>query len=86
MEFLEQAKLHQSKRFILYHHSCTSYFKSFKVFKDMNAKTDTNKTNMKFRFIAINGLELADPKFLFVDLYRFVMKGLTGARRKMSYR
>ena len=52
----------------------------------MNAKTDTNKTNMKFRFITINGLELADPKFLFVDLYRFVMKGLTGARRKMSYR
>ena len=62
------------------------HFKSFKVFKDMNARNETNKSNIKFRFITINGLELADPKFLFVDLYHFVMKGLTGARKKISYR
>nr|CAD2174196.1 unnamed protein product [Meloidogyne enterolobii] len=39
-----------------------------------------------FSFKNINGLELSDPKELFVQLYRVVMSGITGARKKITPR
>lgn len=44
------------------------------------------KKTQKFSFKNINGLELSDPKELFVQLYRVVMAGITGARKKITPR
>uniref|UniRef100_A0A915NBE2 Origin recognition complex subunit 1 n=1 Tax=Meloidogyne javanica TaxID=6303 RepID=A0A915NBE2_MELJA len=44
------------------------------------------KKTQKFSFKNINGLELSDPKELFVQLYRVVMSGITGARKKITPR
>ncbi|KAF7635552.1 Origin recognition complex subunit 1 [Meloidogyne graminicola] len=44
------------------------------------------KKSLKFSFKNINGLELSDPKELFVQLYRVVMAGITGGRKKITHR
>ena len=55
------------------------YLLSFKVVESL-------KKPLNFSFKNINGLELYDPKELFIQLYRVVMTGMTGARKKITHR